>query len=111
MPVLIFTDLDGTLLDHDTYSWDEAIPALNLCRRLDYPLIMVSSKTRAELDVLRQEIGLSSPFVSENGGGIFFPEEGIRHIPPGPFSPNSSIWSIGTPYHVLIRSLREIREA
>ena len=28
---LIFTDLDGTLLDHVTYEWKEALPALNRC--------------------------------------------------------------------------------
>jgi len=71
---LIFTDLDGTLLDHDTYGWEEALPALDLCRRLGVPVILVSSKTRAEMDVLQNRLGLSAPFISENGGGIFFPK-------------------------------------
>ena len=25
---IIFTDMDGTLVDHDTYSYDAALPAL-----------------------------------------------------------------------------------
>jgi len=33
----------------------------------------VSSKTRAEIEILRKKLSLDSPFISENGGGIFFP--------------------------------------
>jgi mannosyl-3-phosphoglycerate phosphatase len=47
--VVIFTDLDGTLLDHETYGWEEAKPALNLCKALQVPLILVSSKTDLSL--------------------------------------------------------------
>lgn len=28
-PLLVFTDLDGTLLDHESYDWSPARPALN----------------------------------------------------------------------------------
>ena len=70
---VVFTDLDGTLLDHDTYGWEEARPALERCKRLFIPIVLVSSKTRAEMDHLRVKLSISSPFISENGGGIFFP--------------------------------------
>jgi mannosyl-3-phosphoglycerate phosphatase len=61
---LVFTDLDGTLLDHHTYGWKEAVAALEHCRKNGVPVILVSSKTRAEMDVLRRELNLSAPFVS-----------------------------------------------
>ncbi|MCJ7596228.1 MAG: HAD-IIB family hydrolase [Desulfobacterales bacterium] len=109
---LIFTDLDGTLLDPDTYGWEEALPALDLCRRLEVPVILVSSKTRAEMDVLRNRLGLSAPFISENGGGIFFPKEGIPEAPPGTAPVGDAWkWSLGRPYDSLVNSLREIRKA
>jgi mannosyl-3-phosphoglycerate phosphatase len=109
--VVIFTDLDGTLLDHETYGWEEAKPALNLCRTLKVPLILVSSKTRAEMNVLRRELGLTSPFISENGGGIFFPEEGSHPIPPDSVVENGLWkWSLGFPYQALVKALREIRD-
>ena len=54
---VIFTDLDGTLLDHDTYEWKEAEPALDLCKKLGVPVVFVSSKTRAEIEVLRRQDG------------------------------------------------------
>ncbi len=44
-PTLVFTDLDGTLLNHDDYSWEAARPALEELQRQSIPLILVSSKT------------------------------------------------------------------
>ena len=61
---LVFTDLDGTLLDHDTYGWEAASPALAQCRERGIPIVLVSSKTRAEMDNLRRRMGLSMPFIS-----------------------------------------------
>jgi len=71
--ILIFTDLDGTLLDEETYDFKPALPALELIHSLRIPLIIASSKTRAEIEFLRKRLSLDSPFIVENGGGIFFP--------------------------------------
>ena len=107
--IVIFTDLDGTLLNHNSYGWEDAKPALNLCKQLRIPVILVSSKTRAEMDLLRHELGLSSPFISENGGGIFFPEEGAHPVPPDTVLTDGAWkWSLGLPYDFLVRSLREL---
>ncbi len=108
--ILIFTDLDGTLLDHVSYDWSPAKPALDQCKKHYIPVIMVSSKTRAELDLLSQEIGLPYPFISENGGGIFFPEEYRDRIPPGTVL--AMKWwklTIGISYDLLVQGLRQIR--
>ena len=125
---LVFTDLDGTLLDHDTYGWKEAVPALQLCRTRGVPVILVSSKTRAEIDPLHRRLSLSAPFISENGGGIFFPGETSKDPSCGSsgdespgFSPEDSkefsvcsengLWilSLGISYHRLINAFHEIR--
>jgi mannosyl-3-phosphoglycerate phosphatase len=70
---LIFTDLDGTLLDDQTYDFSPAIPALKIIHSRKIPLILVSSKTRAEIEFFRELLSLESPFIAENGGGIYFP--------------------------------------
>ncbi len=109
--VLIFTDLDGTLLDPISYGWEDAKPALDLCRHRHIPIILVSSKTRAEMDVLRHKMGLSFPFIVENGGGIFFPKGGVHKVPSGTIlADNIWKWSLGMPYDRLVDALREIRE-
>jgi len=69
--IIVFTDLDGTLLHPKTYSFDAAMPALKLIKEKDIPLILCSSKTRAEIEVYRKKLDNQHPFVSENGGGIF----------------------------------------
>lgn len=74
-PLLIFTDLDGTLLDHHTYSFQGAADTLVRLRQLSIPLILTSSKTRAEIHKLQQQLGIKEAFISENGGGIFFPSQ------------------------------------
>ena len=72
-PLVVFSDLDGTLLDHDTYSFDAARPALERLRVDGVPLILCTSKTRAEIAPLRCALGNTHPFISENGGAVFIP--------------------------------------
>lgn len=109
--IVIFTDLDGTLLDHDTYEWNAANPALKRCKHFGIPIIPVSSKTRAEIEVFQQASGMSGPFISENGGGVYFPKENFPEMPEGAVSDeNLWRWSLGLPYDVLVHALKEIRE-
>jgi len=69
--LLIFTDLDGTLLDHETYSWRAAEPALAMLRQRGAGVILASSKTAAEIAPLRDEIGFADwPAIVENGAGL-----------------------------------------
>jgi len=69
--LIVFTDLDGTLLDHDSYSWSPAIPALEMMKALGVPLVLASSKTAYELVVLRKELGFEHcPAIVENGAGL-----------------------------------------
>lgn len=78
---LIFTDLDGTLLDHDTYSFDAASATLEKLAKAKIPVIPTTSKTYAELQVLQKEIGLSGPFIVENGAAVHIPHGFFRHKP------------------------------
>ena len=71
IPLLVFSDLDGTLLDHDTYSWKPARPALNRLKELGVPVILATSKTAAETVVLQDQMGLAAyPAIVENGAGL-----------------------------------------
>jgi mannosyl-3-phosphoglycerate phosphatase len=71
--MVVFTDLDGTLLDRATYSYALAEPAIAHLRALKIPLVLVSSKTRAEMEALRARIGISDPYIVENGAAIIIP--------------------------------------
>ena len=71
--LVVFTDLDGSLLDHATYDWRPAKPAMEQLARLGYPLIFASSKTFAEISKLRETTGNLHPAIIENGGAIVIP--------------------------------------
>lgn len=107
--LIIFTDLDGTLLDTETYEWKEAQPALDACSLHNIPVVLVSSKTRAEMEVIRKQLGLKDPYISENGGGIFFPLETPLSPPPeAVITGNIRKLDLGEPYSHLVRCLRHI---
>lgn len=71
--VIVFTDLDGTLLDLNTYSFEKALPGLKLLGQKDVPLVFCSSKTRKEIEWYRHKLGNQHPFIAETGGGIYIP--------------------------------------
>jgi mannosyl-3-phosphoglycerate phosphatase len=72
--LVIFTDLDGTLLDRISYSFDQMKPALRQIKEKGIPLILSSSKTRAEIEYYRKNFENTHPFISENGGAVFIPK-------------------------------------
>ena len=54
--VVIYSDLDGTLLDYDSYSFKASAEALDLIRSKNIPLILCTSKTRKEIELYRKQI-------------------------------------------------------
>jgi mannosyl-3-phosphoglycerate phosphatase len=109
---LVFTDLDGTLLDHHTYSWSAAEEALAEIDRRRVPLVLVTSKTRAELELLRRRMGHAHPFITENGGGIFIPHGYFNlHIEGAHRIGHYHCLSLSRPYAEMVAALEEIAGA
>lgn len=78
---IVVTDLDGTLLDHHSYSFTAAGGALQRLRESGIPLILNTSKTRAELKMLRYQLRNPHPFIVENGSAVCAP---IGYFAPPP---------------------------
>ncbi len=74
MQQIIFTDLDGTLLNKK-YSYSAANQALKLIKKQKIPLIICTSKTYAEIEYYRKKLKNKEPFISGNGGGIYIPKK------------------------------------
>lgn len=71
LPLLVFSDLDGTLIDHHSYDWRPALPALKALREAGCGVVLASSKTATEIISLRAELGLTDwPAIVENGAGM-----------------------------------------
>ena len=66
---LVFTDLDGTLLDED-YGWAAARPAVEALQAASIPIILNSSKTVMEMEFIRNELQLDCCCIAENGSVI-----------------------------------------
>lgn len=109
---VVFTDLDGTLLDADTYSWAAATPALEALRASGIPLILVSSKTRAEIEPLRRRLQHRDPFIVENGAAVFVPQ-GLFAFPLERVRTKSpyDVIELGLPYYMLRDVLKQIEDA
>jgi len=108
--LVIFTDLDGTLLDPVTYSYDKALPSLEYLLQKGIPIVFCSAKTRAEQEVYRQELGIPDPFIVENGGAIFIPQGYFPfsfdyHKARGAYQ----IIELGRPYHEIRQVIGQIR--
>ena len=110
--IIIFTDLDGSLLDATSYSFEAAKDALSAIARLGAALILVSSKTRSEMEPLRLRLNHLHPFIVENGGALLIPN-GYFPFPIEDSTPNGeyNVVEIGAPYSSLRTALGEIAEA
>lgn len=74
---MVFSDLDGTLLDHQSYDWSPANAALVSLKACGAALVLASSKTSVEVGILREELGFAAwPAIVENGAGILPPFAG-----------------------------------
>ncbi len=73
---VLFTDLDGTLLDFETYSFSDSQPHLQRLLAAGIPVIFCSSKTLAEQLSLMAAMEIHVPAIIENGGAIYLPDPG-----------------------------------
>ncbi len=81
---VIFSDLDGSLLNHEDYSFKEAKGMLKVINELNIPLIFTTSKTKLECEILQKQMSIKAPFIVENGAAIYYPDKemellGLEH--------------------------------
>lgn len=76
--IIVFTDLDGTLLDAETYSYARSRPALKRLQAVGVPVVFCSAKTEAEQVPLRESLDVTTPYIVENGSAVV--------VPPGKFT-------------------------
>jgi mannosyl-3-phosphoglycerate phosphatase len=110
--IVVFTDLDGTLLDHHTYGWTAAGPALQRLEHTGTPCVFVTSKTRAEVEFWRTAMANTHPFIVENGAAAFVPAGYFPGDIPGSVRRGDYVvleW--GTPYPQLGATLDEAAES
>src|SRR6266403_3411562 len=76
--LIVITDVDGTLIDQRTYSYELSLPAVRRLQAKRIPVVLCSTKTSAEIILLWRELGLDGPFICENGGAIYMPRDYLK---------------------------------
>lgn len=121
---LIFSDIDNTLLqsyiikDGEIYhieEYGEIKEIVQKLRKNNIPLVLCSSKTRFEQEKIRKYLEINDPYVVENGGAIFIPENYFPiDLEEFGLSINRNnenlIIELGKSYNRIIETLQEIRE-
>ena len=109
--VVVFTDLDASLLDHADYSFQDALPALDLIRARNVPLVFTTSKTRAEVERLQAVMRIREPFIVENGAALFFPDNYRQlRIDSGFRQPPYTVIQLGASYAEIRRFVYACRD-
>ena len=108
---LIFSALEGALVDPRTESFAEAEDALSELDRRKIVYVLLTRRTREQIDPIRRKLGHNHPFVTENGGGIFFPDGYFSLKIPGAVR-TARYLSIaqGKPYAEVCEALDDIAE-
>ena len=107
---IVLTDLDGTLLDHHSYSAEPARDALSRLAQLDIPCIFNTSKTFAEVVQLRRDMHITSPFVCENGSALFIAKNNGQFNPLSTQQQDYNSEILATPYADLLKVLYLARQ-
>jgi mannosyl-3-phosphoglycerate synthase len=107
---IIFTDLDGTLLDYSDYSSNRVTPLVLKLKKRGVLIVFCSSKTRVEQEIYRSRFDINTPFIVENGGAIYisrgyfaFSYEYHR------MDDDYYIIELGIPYKQIRQQLNEVR--
>jgi mannosyl-3-phosphoglycerate phosphatase len=94
MACVVFTDLDGTMLGHHNYEFEPAAKFIETLARVSIPLVLNTSKTYDEVKQWHKKLKLNSPFVFENGGGLYF---------------NGKMISLGVSYDKITQTLNQLK--
>ncbi len=115
MQYIIYTDMDGTLID-EKYSYEAAKETIEELIKREIPIVFCTSKTRKEIDVYRSQLRIKDPFISENGGAIFIESNYFEfdysydYELPSEDNHKIKVIELGTKYEELRRKLKEVEE-
>jgi mannosyl-3-phosphoglycerate phosphatase family protein len=105
--LVVVTDIDGSLLEPGTRSLPDDRAALDFLAARGIPLVINSSRTRAEIERLHQTLHMLTPFISEHGSALFVPH-GCFPFVPARSQPalGGSVIEFGRRYHDVVEGLR-----
>ena len=109
---VVVSGIDGGLLDPVTKDYDPARPAIATLARLGVPLVLCSSRPRAEVELVSRLFGLGAPMIVENGAALIVPDGHLPHgVPGGRWDGECHVLQLGPPRERLREALAEVAAA
>jgi mannosyl-3-phosphoglycerate phosphatase len=108
--IVLFSDPD-TLREDGVPGWATTRRVVSTLEDQSVTVVLWGNETRAEMELIQNDLNLQHPFISENGGGLFVPH-GYFHDPPagGRAARNYQVVDFGKPYYQVTEALREIAD-
>jgi mannosyl-3-phosphoglycerate phosphatase len=111
VPAIVFADLDSAPPAHLFSRGDRLATLLEALAVRRITFVLCSRRTRAEVETIRQELGVFHPFVCENGAAAFVPEryfgselENTRKV--GGYQ----AIEFGSPYEQVVETVRRVAD-
>ncbi|MCL1886047.1 MAG: bifunctional mannosyl-3-phosphoglycerate synthase/mannosyl-3 phosphoglycerate phosphatase [Dehalococcoidia bacterium] len=109
---VLFSDIDGTILHPQSYTYAPALQGIRNLQERRIPLVLCSAKTLAEQEALRRELDIKDPFIVESGGAIYIPKDYFRF----PFSFNKTqdeyqVIELGAPFAEIKQRLQLVAQS
>jgi mannosyl-3-phosphoglycerate phosphatase family protein len=110
--VVVFTDVDGCILDASTYAPGPARSAIRRLGQRGVPVILCTSRTRAEVVALETRLGRRSIAIVESGAAVLIPPRFLPRHPPGARRVRAGWFlPLAAPYAEVRVALAELRQA
>jgi mannosyl-3-phosphoglycerate phosphatase len=107
---VVFTDPDSTFLQGPTLC-DAARRALRLLAHEDIPLVLCSSRTRAELESMQLALDIRHPLIAENGSVLYLPRGYFPSVTDDAGNQGYGALPFGQPYWRVVEVLRYTAES
>ena len=79
--IVVVTDIDASLLEPGSRFLPDERAALAFLAERGIPLVINSSRSRAEIERLHHTLNIVTPFISEHGSALFLPHQWLPFVP------------------------------
>ena len=79
--IVVVTDIDASLLEPGSRFLPDERAALAFLAERGIPLVINSSRSRAEIERLHHTLNIVTPFISEHGSALFLPHQCLPFVP------------------------------
>jgi mannosyl-3-phosphoglycerate phosphatase len=108
--IVVYADPD-TVRTHNASSLRATRDTLSALAGHGVVVVLCGNESRAELELIQQDLSVRHPFISENGGGLFLPHGYFARVPHDTrATPGYDVIDFGRPYHHVADVLHEIAD-